>query len=102
MDESDENSVQAVNVSKALLANRELFQKLRAKKTRFPKIVQALGELAVESSQLERELQIALCHLLTEGHPEMNPDVVNANRTGETSLRQARRSGKKTVQRSHR
>jgi hypothetical protein len=37
-----------------------------------------LGELAVESSQLESELKIALCQLLTAGHPEMNPDVVNA------------------------
>jgi len=78
MDESDENSVQAVNLPKALLDNRELFQKVRAKKTRFPRILQALGELAVESSQLERELQIALCQLLTAGHPKMNPDVVNA------------------------
>src|SRR5467141_2707747 len=77
MDESDENSVQAVNLPKALLDNRELFQK-KAKKTRFPRILQALGELAVESSQLERELKIALCQLLTGDHPEMNPNVVNA------------------------
>lgn len=78
MDESGESSVQAVNLPKALLDIRELFQKVRAKKTRFPKILQALGELAVESTQLEGELKIALCQLLTAGHPEMNPDVVNA------------------------
>jgi hypothetical protein len=75
IDESDENSAQVVDPLKAF---QDIREKFKVKKARFPKILQALGELAVESTQLEMELRIVLCQLLTARHPEMNPDVVNA------------------------
>jgi hypothetical protein len=78
MDESDKNKAQAVGLPKALRDNREAFEKIRAKNARFPEIFQALGKLAVESTQLEAELKITFCQLLTIGHAEMHPDVVNA------------------------
>jgi hypothetical protein len=78
MAESDENSAQAMNAPKALRDSREAFRKVKAKEARFPKILQALGELAVESTQLEDELKIAVSELLNPTHSEVNLDVVNA------------------------
>src|SRR5260370_15149490 len=75
MDERDENSAQVIDPQKAF---QDIREKFKAKKTMFPKVLQALGALAVESTQLEMELRIVLCQLLTARHPEMNPDVVNA------------------------
>jgi hypothetical protein len=75
MDESDKNSSQAVD---PLNVFPDIREKFKEKKARFPKVLQALGELAVESTQLEGELKIVLCQLLTARHPDTNPDVVNA------------------------
>jgi hypothetical protein len=75
MDERDENSAQVIDPLKAF---QDIREKFKAKKTMYPKVLQALGALAVESTQLEMELRIVLCQLLTARHPEMNPDVVNA------------------------
>jgi hypothetical protein len=70
---------------KAFQEGRETFQqaraKMMAKKAQFPKIFQALGELAVKAAQSESELTITLCDLIVGPITDpkiVNPDVVNA------------------------
>jgi hypothetical protein len=86
MDENDQQGTPTMaELLKAWKEGRANFEKMRArmsaKKAKFPKIYQALGELAVESTQLETELTITLCQLVIGpiiDPKQVNPDVVNA------------------------
>jgi hypothetical protein len=66
-------------ILKMLRDQREAFKTIKAKRERFPKTLQAFGELAIETAQLEGELTITVSELISSaGDPKaMNLDVVD-------------------------
>jgi hypothetical protein len=85
MDESDhQDDTSLAELIKSFQEGRATFEQVRAKmatkQAQFPKIFQALGELAVESAQLESELTITLCELVVGpmDPKRVNVEVVNA------------------------